>query len=355
MHRDSYVGLVRVWFIAFALAAVGLWGCGEAGSLYSIDCAEGDTNCDGVIDSSDIIDDTGGETGDETGGIDPTQADMDSDDFTIAEGDCNDDDDSIFPGATEIYYDGVDQNCDDKSDYDQDEDGEDSAEHGGTDCVDTDNAVMGCGTSATNAVKSCLVLHQVDDTLEDGVYWITPEGNTEMPFKAYCDMTTDDGGYTFRKVRVGNNTKTPAVEAECAKYGMRLFIPRSAEHLASAMQVATTDVFDDDDRFGNNDTNRLYLALMGIYPNENGSTCRLMPFNSDNPDCDWRAGDDNGFYVSDRTNINEPNGDNLVDHSMVYRWRSDNTLNNYNDERSNPSARRFICSTADKHNNTPPE
>lgn len=40
------------------------------------------------------------------------QDDEDDDGFTIAEGDCNDHDASIFPGATEICGDGIDQDCD---------------------------------------------------------------------------------------------------------------------------------------------------------------------------------------------------------------------------------------------------
>jgi hypothetical protein len=51
-------------------------------------------------------------------------------------GDCDDDDDAIHPGASEIFYDGIDENCSGGSDYDADGDGFDSAAHGGDDCND---------------------------------------------------------------------------------------------------------------------------------------------------------------------------------------------------------------------------
>ena len=57
--------------------------------------------------------------------------------------DCNDVDKAIFPGATEIWYDGTDQDCSGGSDYDQDGDGYDSKakKTGGTDCDDLKKAV----------------------------------------------------------------------------------------------------------------------------------------------------------------------------------------------------------------------
>ena len=60
--------------------------------------------------------------------------------------DCDDEDATIYSAATEVWYDGIDQNCDGLSDYDQDGDGEDATEYGGVDCLDTD-ATM--NTSAT--------------------------------------------------------------------------------------------------------------------------------------------------------------------------------------------------------------
>jgi hypothetical protein len=55
--------------------------------------------------------------------------------------DCDDDDPEIHPGATEIWYDGVDQDCSGGSDYDADADGYDAEDWGGADCDDTDAAI----------------------------------------------------------------------------------------------------------------------------------------------------------------------------------------------------------------------
>lgn len=43
-------------------------------------------------------------------------ADADDDGWTIADGDCNDDDDTIHPEAVETAGDGVDSNCNDDDD-----------------------------------------------------------------------------------------------------------------------------------------------------------------------------------------------------------------------------------------------
>jgi MYXO-CTERM domain-containing protein len=55
--------------------------------------------------------------------------------------DCDDTDAAVYPGAEEIWYDGVDQDCSGGSDFDQDRDSFDAQEWSGTDCDDTDIAI----------------------------------------------------------------------------------------------------------------------------------------------------------------------------------------------------------------------
>ncbi|MFT4678894.1 MAG: hypothetical protein ACI84C_001197 [Flavobacteriales bacterium] len=66
--------------------------------------------------------------------------DIDGDTFSTLS-DCDDNDASVNPDATEIWYDGIDQNCDGLNDYDQDMDGVMSFEYGGLDCNDLDETI----------------------------------------------------------------------------------------------------------------------------------------------------------------------------------------------------------------------
>jgi hypothetical protein len=65
--------------------------------------------------------------------------------------DCDDTDPAINPDADEVWYNGVDENCD-TNDGDQDLDGYDAVEVGGEDCDDTDPLVYG-GTDAVERLN----------------------------------------------------------------------------------------------------------------------------------------------------------------------------------------------------------
>ena len=86
--------------------------------------------------------------GDCSGGSDFDQ-DSDGHDDPLGGGsDCNDQDATINPDANDPWYDGVDADCAGNDDYDQDGDGHRVDQVGGDDCDDTDAAIFGGAADA---------------------------------------------------------------------------------------------------------------------------------------------------------------------------------------------------------------
>ena len=70
--------------------------------------------------------------------------------YVTQAGDCDDGAGDVFPGATEVWYDDVDQDCGGDSDHDADADGHDREEAGGGDCDDAEGAISPDATEVCN-------------------------------------------------------------------------------------------------------------------------------------------------------------------------------------------------------------
>ena len=98
----------------------------------------------------DLQEDTSGkppldDTQPDTHDTQPPPGDQDRDGWAVGEGDCDDGDASIYPGAPDVVGDGVDQSCDGIDGIDNDGDGFASEASGGDDCNDDDGGINPTG------------------------------------------------------------------------------------------------------------------------------------------------------------------------------------------------------------------
>ncbi len=214
------------------------------------------------------------------------------------------------------------------------------------DCDSLDIAT-GCLSTCKQA-KSCLEI--IDDTpgAPTGAYKVSPETYEGEPLDVWCEMEIDGGGYTFLKYTEGVSVTAAKAEVTCAGLGMRLFVPRSPEHLAKSWEVATTDnvMWYGEGISGVGDE---FVSFFGIYPVEVGTSCPDMPFNS--VDCpEWAANDGEAYFISAASQEDgEPSTNSCVGCSAGIFWNPDGTLLGYQALKfgggKSPS---FFCDVGDK-------
>lgn len=165
-------------------------------------CDAVDNNCNDLVDDDDDGLDLASATSfypdldlDGYGAGDPVASCSEPDGYVLDDTDCLDSDDASYPGAAEVWYDGVDQDCAGGSDYDADGDGVDSADHGGADSDDADpscTTVCSFGLTPETAATTCEDILDASPFADNGMYWI--DMGMGAPVETFCEM--DGGGWT---------------------------------------------------------------------------------------------------------------------------------------------------------------
>ncbi|MFZ5477995.1 MAG: putative metal-binding motif-containing protein [Myxococcota bacterium] len=152
-------------------------------------CNGVDDDCDGTIDDGTssvtwYADTDGDGYGDASSTI--TECNP-PDDYVTDSTDCDDTDELTYPGADEVPYDGVDQDCDGSDLTDVDGDGEPAAEAGGTDCADGDvDVYTGAPETADGVDEDC------DGDVDDGTEWFDDDGDGYTEEGGDCDDADAD-------------------------------------------------------------------------------------------------------------------------------------------------------------------
>ncbi|MCB9761354.1 MAG: hypothetical protein H6739_16045 [Alphaproteobacteria bacterium] len=111
-------------------------------------------------------------------------------------GDCNDVNANIYPGAADTWYDGVDSNCDSSDDFDQDGDGYASLAHGrGRDCDDSDALVYPNALERLNGrLDNCSGDRDLEVTAGAADYYYTATASNDRTGYAVAVGDIDDDG-----------------------------------------------------------------------------------------------------------------------------------------------------------------
>ncbi len=236
------------WLILVLGLMLAVWGCDGGGVMLDDDTADDDDTGD---------DDTGDDDTGDDDTVDPN--DMDGDGYSVDDGDCDDLDPGAYPGAEEIPYDGIDQDCNGSDVTDVDGDGYDADWFGGEDCNDSD------GTISPAMTEIC------GDGVDRDCTGSPDDGTTDADGDGYIDWACTDG--------TDCDDSDGSIHPE-----MEVAVPDDYADVASAADAVCTD-------------SQINVSAGSYNGNIEGENKSLMIIGLDGAETTTLVGDGNGSVV----------------------------------------------------------